>query len=124
MFFFLCCTPRQVCQPPLILDGQSEREEPTSNVIHDIGSSSGMMVFLTSLSVNASSSNSTVKMAPGGVQVPIIRWCFIATLYWGARPERALMKGARDRLVECEEATAQSLACDGCWNSIRVELTG
>ncbi len=49
----------------------------TSNVIHDIGSSSGMLVLFTSFRVEASSSNSTVKIAPGGVHVPIIRWCFI-----------------------------------------------
>jgi hypothetical protein len=49
----------------------------TSNVIHDIGSSAGMDVLLTKFRVHASSSNSTVKIAPGGVHVPIIRWCFI-----------------------------------------------
>lgn len=46
----------------------------TSKVIHDIGSSSGISVFLTSFSSNFSSSNWTVKMAPGGVHVPIIKW--------------------------------------------------
>lgn len=46
----------------------------TSNVIHDIGSSFGMSVFLMSFSSSFSSSNWTVKMAPGGVQVPIIKW--------------------------------------------------
>ena len=50
----------------------------TSKVIQEIGSSLGISVFLTNLRVNASSSNSTVTMTPGGVQVPIIRWCFMA----------------------------------------------
>ena len=45
----------------------------TSKVIHDIGSSWGISVRLTSLRVKFSSSNWTVKMAPGGVQVPIIK---------------------------------------------------
>jgi hypothetical protein len=44
-----------------------------SKVIHDIGSSWGISVRLTSLRVRFSSSNWTVKMAPGGVQVPIIK---------------------------------------------------
>lgn len=46
----------------------------TSNAIHDIGSSWGISVLFTSFSSSASSSNWTVKMAPGGVQVPIIKW--------------------------------------------------
>jgi hypothetical protein len=48
--------------------------ELTSNVIQEIGSSFGISVLLTNLNVKASSSNTTVKMAPGGVQVPIIKW--------------------------------------------------
>ena len=39
----------------------------TSNVIHDIGSSFGISVRLTSSRVSFSSSNTTVKIAPGGV---------------------------------------------------------
>jgi hypothetical protein len=46
----------------------------TSKVIHDIGSSWGISVRFTSSSVSFSLSNCTVKMAPGGVQVPIIKW--------------------------------------------------
>ena len=46
----------------------------TSKVIHDIGSSSGITVSLTSFKLSFSSSNSTVKILPGGVQVPIIKW--------------------------------------------------
>lgn len=34
--------------------------KPTENVIHEIGSASGMSVFLTNSSVSASSSNATV----------------------------------------------------------------
>jgi hypothetical protein len=34
-----------------------------------------MGVLFTSSSVNFSSSKATVKMAPGGVHVPIIKWC-------------------------------------------------
>lgn len=45
----------------------------TLNVIHDIGSSSGIGVLLISFNVSASSSNSNVNMAPGGVHVPTIR---------------------------------------------------
>lgn len=50
---------------------------PTLKVIHDIGSSSGIGVLLMSFKLRLSSSNSNVKMAPGGVQVPTIKWCFI-----------------------------------------------
>lgn len=39
-----------------------------------MGSSSGISVLLTSFNSSFSSSNWTVKMAPGGVQVPIIKW--------------------------------------------------
>ena len=51
--------------------------ELTSKVIQLIGSSFGISVFFTSSSVSFSSSNATVMITPGGVQVPIIRWCFI-----------------------------------------------
>ena len=47
--------------------------ELTSNVIHEIGSFSGIGVRLISFNVNFSSSNSKVKMSPGGVQVPTIK---------------------------------------------------
>ena len=46
----------------------------TSKVIHDMGSSWGISVLLMSFNSSFSSSNWTVKMAPGGVQVPIIKW--------------------------------------------------
>lgn len=46
---------------------------PTSKVIQDMGSSCGISVRFSSFSVRFSSSNCTVKMAPGGVQVPIIK---------------------------------------------------
>lgn len=36
-----------------------------------------MAVLLIIFSVKATSSNSKVKMAPGGVQVPTIKWCSI-----------------------------------------------
>lgn len=39
-----------------------------------MGSSLGIWVLLMSFNSNFSSSNCTVKMAPGGVQVPIIKW--------------------------------------------------
>jgi hypothetical protein len=45
----------------------------TSKVIHEIGSSSGIGVLLISFKLKDSSSNSKVKMAPGGVQVPTIK---------------------------------------------------
>ena len=48
-------------------------EKLTSKVIHEMGSSSGIAVFLINFKVRASSSNSKVKMAPGGVQVPTIK---------------------------------------------------
>ena len=48
-------------------------EKLTSNVIHEIGSSSGIAVLLINFKLNNSSSNSKVKMAPGGVQVPTIK---------------------------------------------------
>lgn len=51
----------------------------TLNVIHEIGSSSGIGVRLMSFRDNSSSSNSKVNIAPGGVQVPTMRWCFIFT---------------------------------------------
>lgn len=56
---------------------RARAKELTLKVIHEMGSSSGIGVLLISFSVSASSSNSTVKMAPGGVQVPIIKWCFM-----------------------------------------------
>lgn len=46
----------------------------TSNVIQEMGSSCGISVRLTSSSVSFSSSKANVKMAPGGVQVPTMRW--------------------------------------------------
>lgn len=45
----------------------------TSKVIHEIGSSSGMGVLLTTCKLKVSSSNSNVNMAPGGVHVPTIK---------------------------------------------------
>ena len=53
------------------------REKLTSNVIHEIGSSSGIAVLLINFKLSNSSSNSKVKMAPGGVQVPTIKRCSI-----------------------------------------------
>jgi uncharacterized membrane protein YidH (DUF202 family) len=47
----------------------------TSKAIQLIGSSLGMSVFFTSSSFSISSSNATVMMTPGGVHVPIMRWC-------------------------------------------------
>lgn len=54
--------------------GGSWADSLTSKAIHDIGSSYGISVRFTSSSVSFSSSKATVKMAPGGVQVPIMRW--------------------------------------------------
>jgi hypothetical protein len=48
-------------------------EKLTSKVIHEMGSSSGIAVLLINFKVRDSSSNSKVKMAPGGVQVPTIK---------------------------------------------------
>lgn len=48
----------------------------TLMAIQEIGSSFGISVRLTRLSSKVWSSNSKVKMAPGGVQVPTKRWCF------------------------------------------------
>lgn len=45
-----------------------------SNVIHDMGSSSGMEVRLTRVRERVSSSKANVNIAPGGVQVPTMRW--------------------------------------------------
>lgn len=45
----------------------------TSKVIQEIGSSSGIGVLLIIFNDKVSSSNSKVKMAPGGVHVPTIR---------------------------------------------------
>ncbi len=57
--------------------GSAEILEPrkglTSNVIQEIGSFSGIGVLLIKFKVNCSSSNSKVKIAPGGVQVPTIK---------------------------------------------------
>lgn len=50
-----------------------QRAKLTSKVIQEIGSSSGIGVLLSNFKVNASSSNSMVKIAPGGVQVPTIK---------------------------------------------------
>lgn len=94
MFFLACCAAspqkkkRHFCQqgvPPNSAGNEaitkSEQSIPapgwkqhTSKFIHDIGSSCGISVLLINLSSSFSSSNWTVKMAPGGVQVPIIRW--------------------------------------------------
>ena len=49
----------------------------------------GISVLLMSFSSSFSSSNCTVKMAPGGVQVPIIRWC---------RPILAVLAPALEKL--------------------------
>lgn len=46
---------------------------PTSNVIHEIGSSLLMLVLLINFKEKDSSSNSKVNIAPGGVHVPTIR---------------------------------------------------
>lgn len=51
------------------------RSAHTSNAIQLIGSSLGMSVFFTSSSFSVSSSNATVMITPGGVHVPIMRWC-------------------------------------------------
>lgn len=45
----------------------------TEIVSHEIGSSSGISVFLTNSKVKASSSNATVYSRPGGVHVPITK---------------------------------------------------
>lgn len=76
--FFLACYAAHYCQRQSRFTGlRRTREEMevklTSNVIQEIGSSSGISVLLTSFNVKASSSKTTVKMAPGGVQVPIIK---------------------------------------------------
>ena len=76
MFFLVCYTADSVINAQTRPDFASRL---TSNVIQEMGSSSGIAVLLTNLKVNASSSNSTVNIAPGGVHVPIIRWCFIVT---------------------------------------------
>lgn len=73
----------------------------TSKVIQEMGSSSGISVFLISFSVNASSSNWSVKMAPGGVQVPTMRWCSIAEdgeVESGLRMARAGRAGSEGRI--------------------------
>lgn len=46
----------------------------TSKVIHEIGSSWSISVLLIIFRLKLSSSNSNVKMAPGRVHVPTIRW--------------------------------------------------
>lgn len=51
--------------------------ELTSKAIHDIGSSLGISVRLTSSHVSFSSSKAMVKMAPGGVHVPTIKWWMV-----------------------------------------------
>lgn len=60
----------------------------TSKAIQLIGSSLGISVFFTSSNSNVSSSNATVIITPGGVHVPIIRWCLtilsIRRAYGGA----------------------------------------
>lgn len=46
----------------------------TSKVIQEMGSSSGIGVRLMSSTVSFWSSKANVKIAPGGVQVPTMRW--------------------------------------------------
>lgn len=59
----------------LVSKGVSEgRARLTLKVIHEMGSSAGISVRFTRSRVRASSSNAKVKMAPGGVQVPTMRW--------------------------------------------------
>lgn len=74
---FLHGCPINILLCMLAREGQLRAQVPgtqlTSNVIHEIGSSSGMGVRLISFKVNFSSSNSKVKMAPGGVHVPTIK---------------------------------------------------
>lgn len=57
----------------------------TSNVIHEMGSSWGISVLLTRSRVSFSSSKAKVKMAPGGVQVPTMRWCMGMVMTCGPR---------------------------------------
>jgi hypothetical protein len=70
IFFFVCFWHATVSQTVFtsVLQG-----ELTSKVIHEMGSSSGIAVLFISFKLSASSSNSKVKMAPGGVQVPTIK---------------------------------------------------
>ena len=76
----------------LDLSRRSRGKEHTSKVIHEMGSSLGISVRLTSLRVRASSSNSTVKMAPGGVHVPIIKW-------WRGILEVAVLENVTERTM-------------------------
>ena len=71
MFFLACCS-HDSGQRLCLLHGVSS--QLTSNVIHEMGSSCGISVRLTSSSLSVSSLNAKVKMAPGGVQVPTMRW--------------------------------------------------
>lgn len=73
MFCFLCYTHVQSRTSTNI-----NHWSHTSKAIHEIGSSLGISVLLTNFKVKASSSNSKVKIAPGGVHVPTIKWCNIS----------------------------------------------
>jgi hypothetical protein len=65
----------QVLYQPLRECGLLVGQAHTSNAIQLMGSSLGISVFFTNSSFNVSSSNATVIITPGGVHVPIIRWC-------------------------------------------------
>ncbi|KAH8634535.1 hypothetical protein IG631_09935 [Alternaria alternata] len=58
---------------PLLVASMFESCAHTSKAIQLMGSSSGISVFFTSSSLSVSSSNATVIITPGGVQVPIMR---------------------------------------------------
>lgn len=74
---FFHCSSIYVLLCMLAREGQLRssgfRKVLTSNVIQEIGSFSGIGVLLISFNVNLSSSNSKVKIAPGGVHVPTIK---------------------------------------------------
>lgn len=50
-------------------------------VSHEMGSSAARGVRLRRVMDSVSVSNSKVKRAPGGVQVPTTRWCFMLLLF-------------------------------------------
>jgi hypothetical protein len=64
----------------IAVDWGHERQVRTSKAIQLMGSSSGMSVFLTNSSLSVSVSKATVMMTPGGVHVPIMRWCLTIVL--------------------------------------------
>jgi hypothetical protein len=72
MFFLLCYLPGD---QPILVASEFGRCTHTSKAIQLMGSSSGISVFFTSSSFKVSSSKETVIITPGGVQVPIMRWC-------------------------------------------------